>query len=98
MDAELYARLIRNVYVLPDVRLLVAMLKIHCWPDASQRNATSGMSVPVISLTLSIVPRTALNMLNVPPVPAKTAAGFEMEAPDAPQTRNFTGIVLPPFR
>jgi hypothetical protein len=37
-------------------------------------------------------------MVKVPPVPEKTAAGFEMEAPEALHTRNFTGIVLPPFR
>src|SRR5438034_1998274 len=91
MFAGLYARLIRNWYVCPDVRLVVAMLKIHCWLDASHRNAASGISPLVVSFTASTVPRTALNMVNVPPVPAKTAAELEMAAPDAPHTRNFTG-------
>src|SRR5881227_1722905 len=93
-----YARLIRKVFVLGDARLVVAILKIHCWPDESQRKAASGISVPAASLMLSMVPRTALNIVKVPPVPAKTALGLEMEAPEALQTRNFTGIVLPPCR
>src|SRR5438128_6362996 len=98
MFAGLYARLIRNWYVCPDVRLVVAMLKIHCWLDASHRNAASGISPLVVSFTAASVPRTALNMVNVPPVPALTAAGLQMAAPAAPHTRNFTGIVLPPLR
>src|SRR5438094_2088370 len=49
MFAGLYARLIRNWYVCPDVRLVVAMLKIHCWLDASHRNAASGIS-PLVDL------------------------------------------------
>jgi hypothetical protein len=56
------------------------------------------MSVPVVSLMLSIVPRTALSIVKEPPVPANTAAGFEMAPPEALHTRNFTGIVLPPLR
>src|SRR5437899_4059316 len=71
MFAGLYARLIRNWYVCPDVRLVVAMLKIHCWLDASHRNAASGISPLVVSFTASTVPRTALNMVNVPPVPSE---------------------------
>src|SRR5207237_5997034 len=98
MFAGLYARLIRNWYVCPDVRLVVAMLKIHCWLDASHRNAASGLSPLVVSFTASTVPRTALSIVNVPPVPAKTALAFEMDPPEAPHTLNFTGIVLPPLR
>src|SRR5438445_13240290 len=98
MFAGLYARLMRNWYVCPDVRLVVAMLKIHCWLDASHRNAASGISPLVVSFTASTVPRTALSIVNVPPVPAKTALAFEMDPPEAPHTLNFTGIVLPPLR
>ena len=37
-------------------------------------------------------------MVNVAPVGANTAAGFEIGTPEALHTRNFTGIVLPPLR
>src|SRR3954452_19938498 len=92
------ARLIWKRYVLPAARFDVAMLKIHCWPDASQRKAASGTSVTTPSVASVTVPLTELSMVNEPPVPAKTAALFEIGRPAASQTRNFTGIVLPPLR
>src|SRR5205823_9662583 len=58
MFARLYARSIRNWYVCADDRLVVAMLKIHCWLDATHRNAASGISPLVVSFTASTVPRT----------------------------------------
>jgi hypothetical protein len=44
-------RLMRNVYSCPDWRLLVAMLKIHL--SVAQRNAASGISVPLTSFIFS---------------------------------------------
>ena len=96
MDCGAYARLMRNVYVEPWFKLLVAMLKIHWLPV--QRKATSGMSFVVVSFTTVMVPRTSLSMVKEPAVPAKTAAGLEMGLPKASHTVNLTGIVLPPLR
>ena len=93
-----FARLILNVYAVAASRLDVPILKIHCWPDASHLNAASGISFAEASLTMVICARTALSIVNCPPVPAKTAAGVAMDWPEASQTRNLTGMVLPPFR
>src|SRR5215213_10673429 len=93
-----YARLIRNVYVVAACRFVVAMLKIHCWLEASHRNAASGTSFTAGSFSEPIVPLTAVSIVRAPVVPPNTAAGLEIELPDASHTRNFTGIVLPPLR
>ena len=41
---------------------------------------------------------TALSIVNEPPVRKNAAAKSEIGLPDASQTRNFTGNVLPPLR
>src|SRR5882724_13275006 len=97
MDCGTYARLMRNVYVEPWLRLVVAMLKIHWLPV--QRKAASGMSAVVASFTTVTVPRTSLSKVIVPLLgEAKTAVELEMGLPKASHTVNFTGIVLPPLR
>src|SRR5262245_41771689 len=87
---------IRKSYVVPAVRFDVAMLKIHSWPV--QRNATSGTSFTTSSSTLVTVPRTALSIWIVPLLDPKTTLLSEIGRPAASQTRNLTGIVLPPLR
>src|SRR5262249_8210835 len=83
-------------YVMPVSRFDVAMLKIHWFVE--KRNATSGISATVASLTTVTVPLTALSIVMLPALAPNTAAGFEIGFPEASHTRTFTGIVLPPFR
>src|SRR5204863_1389046 len=82
-------KLIVNWYVTFAERLLVSILKIHCWPVGSHLNAVSGV---VESTTSSIGP-----IVPVPcPVIRKvcTTAGDPIDVPLALQTRNFAGTVL----
>src|SRR5437763_720655 len=73
----------------PDFRFLVLWLKIHCWAEGSHRNAVSG----VVEYTASSTPPAPSVFDHRTGAPARPAV--PTETPEASQTRNLTGTVLP---